>query len=321
MKKKTKEEFIRQAREVHGDRYEYPGQYLGTHIKMDILCLTHGIFLQASGEHLRGKGCRQCCFDAQKSNKEVFVKQAREIHGNKYEYPDYNDYINADTKMNIRCPEHEMFQQTPYHHISRKQGCPQCGIQKRADTQRLGKDKFINKAREIHGNKYEYIGKYIDTHTKIDILCPIHGNFQQNPHSHTGINPSGCPKCSIIISRQETEWLDYLGIELRQYKIKIKNKNGNVINIKADGYDPLTKTVYEFHGDFWHGNPNVFTNPFEWNPRTKCQMFELYKKTIEKEQLLKKAGYNVVVIWESEWNSIRHSANYRSKIINTQTGV
>ncbi len=71
-------------------------------------------------------------------------------------------------------------------------------------------------------------------------------------------------------------------------------------NFKADGYCKKTNTIFEFHGDFWHGNPNKY-NPNEINKVTKCTFGELYKKTLVKEKKIKKLGYNIVKMWESDW--------------------
>jgi G:T-mismatch repair DNA endonuclease (very short patch repair protein) len=68
----------------------------------------------------------------------------------------------------------------------------------------------------------------------------------------------------------------------------------------VDGYDPITNTIYEFNGDFWHGNPSKYKK-FDINPISGKTFGELYKKTLEKEDNLKKLGYNVISIWESDY--------------------
>lgn len=70
----------------------------------------------------------------------------------------------------------------------------------------------------------------------------------------------------------------------------------------ADGYDPATNTIYEFHGSYWHGDPKVYA-PDEFNKTTSCTFGELYQKTLKKEQIIKDLGYNLVVMWESEYNN------------------
>lgn len=81
----------------------------------------------------------------------------------------------------------------------------------------------------------------------------------------------------------------------------------NIINkteqFKVDGFDPLTNTVYEFNGDYFHGNPEIYPSN-NVNAINKKTFGELYTKTVEKENILKSAGYKVISIWENEWNLI-----------------
>ena len=74
-------------------------------------------------------------------------------------------------------------------------------------------------------------------------------------------------------------------------------------NYKADGYCQETNTIYEFHGDYWHGNPNKFILT-EINKTTKCSFGELYQKTLDKELVIINMGFNLITMWESEWNKI-----------------
>jgi len=83
---------------------------------------------------------------------------------------------------------------------------------------------------------------------------------------------------------------------ISEYKIP------NTIYI-ADGYCIETNTIYEFHGDYWHGNPNVYE--FDYiNEVVGKSMGELYKKTKDREEELKQLGFNLIVMWESEFDSL-----------------
>ena len=67
--------------------------------------------------------------------------------------------------------------------------------------------KFIEKARKVHGNKYDYSKvNYINSQTKVCIICPEHGEFWQRPNSH--LNGNGCPKCSGKYKYTTKEWID-----------------------------------------------------------------------------------------------------------------
>lgn len=71
--------------------------------------------------------------------------------------------------------------------------------------------------------------------------------------------------------------------------------------IKFDGYCKETNTVYEFHGDYWHGNPSLY-NSSDINEHTKSTFGELYTKTNKREEYIKSQGYNLVTIWESDYD-------------------
>ena len=120
---------------------------------------------------------------------EEFVRRAKAIHGDKYDYSKVV-YQKKDSKVCIICPKHGEFWQTPHNH-SRGQKCPKCALENKTMTT----EKFISKAQAIHGNMYNYSKvNYIDTKTKVCIICPIHGEFWQRPDIH--LRGSICPKCS-----------------------------------------------------------------------------------------------------------------------------
>lgn len=125
-KRLTTEEFIRRAREVHGDKYDYSkAQYVGWSVKTTIICPIHGEFLQSPNGHaVRKHGCPYCVFDALKQNQEDFIRRAKEVHGDKYDYSKVK-YNNARTKVIITCPVHGDFLQKPYHHLD-GHGCTKC---------------------------------------------------------------------------------------------------------------------------------------------------------------------------------------------------
>ena len=119
-------EFIRKAREVHGDRYDYSQlQYISSQSKVIIICKTHGEFLQRPDGHLQKHGCIKCVNRIKRrSNIEEFIKKANEIHGDTYDYSKFN-YINYGTKGIIICKHHGEFMQDARNHLSAK-GCRKC---------------------------------------------------------------------------------------------------------------------------------------------------------------------------------------------------
>ena len=70
---------------------------------------------------------------------------------------------------------------------------------------------------------------------------------------------------------------------------------------RVDGYHKDTNTVYEFYGDYFHGNPNVHDSN-HYNKLVYKTMGELYQKTIDRENTIKELGYNIISIWYSDYN-------------------
>jgi len=60
----------------------------------------------------------------------------------------------------------------------------------------------------------------------------------------------------------------------------------------------------DIHGDYWHGNPAVF-DPDDCNKHIKKSFNELYTKTTAEEKVIREAGYNLVVMWENDWNNLK----------------
>ena len=128
--------------------------------------------------------------------KENFIERAKKIHNDKYDYSNV-EYTNNSTKVCIVCPEHGEFWQIPDSHL-RGRGCPVCRWNKAKNSirkkQGLTREEFIEKARAIHGEKYDYSEVvYENTETNVRIICPEHGEFLQRPHHH--LHGSGCPIC------------------------------------------------------------------------------------------------------------------------------
>lgn len=123
---------------------------------------------------------------------EIWVNRAIAIHGDKYDYSK-TEYKGAHTKINIICKIHGEFLQNPSDHIYSKAGCPKCSNNnfKKTTTE------FILDSEKIHGNKYNYSKvEYINKNTKVIIICPEHGEFEQTPDNHLN-NKAGCSQCSI----------------------------------------------------------------------------------------------------------------------------
>ena len=186
MKKKI-EEFIKQAQKIHNGKYDYSKSiYINARTKLIITCPIHGDFEQKPNSHLNGCGCPQCA-NNKRMTKELFIQKSNKLHGDKYDYSKV-EYVNNFTKVCIICPKHGEFWQTPSSHLQ-GHGCQKCNR-----TKQLNTIEFINKAQQIHKNKYDYSKvNYLNNKTKICIVCAEHGEFYQEPSEH--LRGHGCPKC------------------------------------------------------------------------------------------------------------------------------
>lgn len=190
--KPTTEEFIRRAIKLHGDKYDYSEvDYKNSQTKVPIICLKHGIFYQTPNNHLLGKGCKKCESESRALTTEEFVRKAKEVHGDFYGYS-LTDYANSYTKVKIICPIHGVFEQKPNAHLNGR-GCLKCKIANQTFTI----EKFIEKAREVHGDKFDYslIKELATLQSKVPIICQTHGVFEQRANAHLG--GAGCSKCAV----------------------------------------------------------------------------------------------------------------------------
>jgi hypothetical protein len=184
----TQEQFIERSKEVHGDTYGYSKvEYVNSHIPVTITCRTHGDFTQRPFKHLLSQGCPTCAGNLRR-NTEEFIERAREVHGDTYDYSKV-EYVNSHTPVTITCRTHGDFTSTPGNHLSGT-GCGTCG-----GSERLNTEAFIERAKEVHGDTYDYSKvEYVNNNKKVLIICSEHGVFLQGPASHWA--GSGCPSCA-----------------------------------------------------------------------------------------------------------------------------
>jgi hypothetical protein len=196
--RRTTESFIVEANNIHGNEYDYSRvEYTRIDQKVSILCKKHGQFEQTPHTHLVYKsGCPDCAQDRNGDNTEIFISKAKVIHGDKYDYSQV-EYKNNSTKVKIICSEHGIFEQIPANHTTKSSGCPRCAHRKRGEVNTRTTDDFISEAKVIHGDKYDYSKSVYETiHTKLEIICPTHGSFQQQPSNHLHAK-HGCPQCAV----------------------------------------------------------------------------------------------------------------------------
>lgn len=187
--------FINSATVAHGDKYDYSKvEYINNITKISITCPEHGEFKQTPLAHLKS-GCGQCARTNKnrRSSSLIFTQNARSIHGDKYDYCKV-EYVNNNTDVIIICPKHGSFAQSPHNHLAGK-GCRSCGDLITLNHRRNNVDDFIEESHRTHNNKYDYSKvEYVNNKTKVSIICPVHGLFEQTPLTH---KRRGCGQCAI----------------------------------------------------------------------------------------------------------------------------
>lgn len=248
--KSSTEEFIERAVKIHGAKYTYEKvKYRTAREKVTITCKIHGDFEQAPDPHLKGHGCAKCRNEGNADRNllsvEDFIKRAREIHGDKYNY-DLVNYTGVDNPVKIICPVHGEFKQIPYVHLH-SCGCRKCGNKIRAEKKTIDTEEILARFRCMHGDSYDYSSfEYKGTQIKSTFICKKHGAFKQTPESH--MNGCGCPVCGLRISKTE----DYIARILESYT-KVEKRNRSLLKGKEiDILLPEYKIGIEYNGSYFH---------------------------------------------------------------------
>ena len=292
--KRTNEEFIKETEKIHNKKYDYSKVvYTNNHTKVCIICPEHGEFWQTPYEHLKGHGCPKCSGRSKLSTNE-FIKRAKEIHGDKYNYSKV-DYKNNSTKVCIICKEHGEFWQTASEHL-RGHGCPKCGLSSIIDKKSLPFEYYLLKFQKIHKNKYDYSNTvYVDSLTKINIICPVHGEFWQLPYDHSVGH--GCPKCANQQSKAENEIVEFLKENTTS---DIQTRNNNIISPhELDIYIPENKLAIEYDGLIWHSEKFGKDKNYHLNKTIECEKY----------------GIKLIHVFENEWCSNKEIVKTKLKYI------
>jgi len=240
-KRLTTKEFIQKAKLIHGNKYDYSKvDYINNYTKVCIICSEHGEFWQKPTMHIfRQNKCPKCSNNC-KLTIENFIQKAKLIHGNKYDYSKIEYISNNTTKINIICPIHKIFTQKILVHL-RGHGCPKCKKLYSPTT-----NEFIQNAKLIHNNKYDYSKvNYINNKTKVCIICPEHGEFWQKPNNH--LTDQGCFKCKNSKGEKIIhEWLKDNNILFETQKI-FKNCK-HLRSLPFDFYISSLNTCIEYDG-------------------------------------------------------------------------
>jgi hypothetical protein len=190
--------FIQKAKKIYNDKYDYSKTNYEKAINLvKIVCPLHGEFQVTPHKHLGGQGCPKCSEISKRKKRmttqDSFIQKSKEIHGDLYDYSQ-SIYNGLSNKVDVICPIHGSFKILPGNHY-KGQGCPICGDQKQGQNTRDNTSIFIQKAKQQHGDTYDYsLVDYTKSNIAVDIICKKHGVFSMRPNNH--LNHEGCPICN-----------------------------------------------------------------------------------------------------------------------------
>jgi Zn finger protein HypA/HybF involved in hydrogenase expression len=322
----TNEIFLREAETLWKGRFHYKNLNLQKEIRaedqtIDVYCkrcdksFTTNVRYHLYLNH-NGGGCLSCSKrinqETQRGTTESFIKLAVEKWGDLFDYS-HVSYINVDTPVLIFCrSHHDYFRLTPYKHLNNKYGCPVCGNKKKNEHR---KNKCISafnaevERRIQEGGLDVTQAKYDGFLSPVQLKCLVCNCSFSTIGQHFIDGGGRCPVChpprsyskpsreAIKRITDDTGLAFISALTGNEYSI-LRDKN----KLKVDAYNKELNLVIEFYGDLFHGNPILFTPDARCHPYDKSVTAEeLYRRTKHREQLILKAGYNLITIWEKDW--------------------
>ena len=289
MRKLTQQEVIKRIRAVHGDSYDLSRvAYINKRTKVVVGCKNHSptLYFETSVEQLfRGQGCFKCgkikAGKTRRTSFSDFIKQAEKNHPEVYwkRYTvDKSTYKHTGEKVRVHCSEHDISWDIIANAFKTGQGCRACSYEKTAIARRLPLAEILERAKILHGNKYDY-SKAKQPENQIDeiiVICPKHGEFESivGNHIHPDIR-SGCPICNA--SRGEKKLSIYFKSKVIRYETQ-KMFEGLKLegNLKCDFYIPDYNVVIEYNGRQHYEPVKAFGGEKE------------FKKTVKRDKIKKK---------------------------------
>lgn len=256
----TTESFLEKYNEKFGDKYDTSlVEYKDFETKVKLICPKHGVFEMSPHSLMSGKGCPKCGKEMGHENKKIareeIIARASKIHNFKYDYSKTFWNVLSD-EVTMTCPIHGDFTQTMRKHLMGS-GCRECGYEKNRNTFRTPINEIIDKCKEVHNNKYEYIidFEYVNNKSYLHAVCPIHGEFWQEINAH--LHGQGCPECGREETtkklRKDKEYMVKRAIEVHGEKYSYDNFV--YVNWHTKSY-----VTCPIHGDFFVTPLNHVTN-------------------------------------------------------------
>lgn len=180
--------------------------YINQSTRVKLYCRKHDHhFTAPPKQHAKGdSGCKFCSRDNRIANRKSAKITAEELRclikqkgKGKYTYPDMSTFEGMSTKMLFVCDIHGDRWQTPSNYLAGVHECERCAVAATKSKLRISKNEWMRRIEEKHGKKFSYPGwnelKVEGQNTKLQVICPQHGLFEQQLVAH--VRSNGCPKC------------------------------------------------------------------------------------------------------------------------------
>lgn len=309
MKKKTIENLESEIKSLNNGILLTPNQiYTNTNTHMEFICKNKHIWTAKPNVILRGCGCPLCYKEQDRPLRvtlEGFRLKLSNINTTRISQIHIleDTWKGVETKHKFGCEYGHVWLTTPDNIIHRLSGCPMCYGNNKKTTESFQRELY-NRSIDNPGFQIalEDGQEYINASTKLLFVCSNKHNWVATPSDI--LSGYGCPTCARKpFSRKAIKWLKSIE-DILGYKIQHAENLGEYIIpgtlYRADGYDKHTNTIYEYHGNRFHGNPDMF------NPTDKCHPFDkeltagiLFNRTTNKENKIRELGYNLIIQWET----------------------
>lgn len=261
------------------------------------LCENNHEWMATINNRAKGKGCPFCFgrFPTENNNLLfLFPDIANQWHPVKNMDLTPKDVLSgAEKKVWWLCKEGHEWESYIYSRTGpKKQGCPYCaGIKVMPTNNLLIKNPNLAKQWNIDKNgSLNSTDVLSSSSKKVWWLCE--NGHEWNASINSRSRGNGCPFCSKRVSKLCKQWLDGLNITDREVYIKTKENYYYV-----DGFNSTNNIIYEFLGDYWHGNPLKF-NFWVLNNSTGKTFGELFTNTLNKFIDLYLHEYTLIYKWE-----------------------
>ena len=294
------EDVISRFKKVHKDLYDYSlyTKWEGWHQTFEVKCKKHEgyIFKPTPASHFYQKSGCDKCFRIKLSllsikPQELYIKQAKVVHANRYDYSQ-TVYEGDKKDLTIICKEHGPRTIRADHHLSGS-GCMPCWREIMSSVLLYSFNDFFKIANEVHLGKYKYKEETYSTYNEeITIICPEHGEFRQVAWYHA--KGSGCISCNQSKGEREVERF-LLNKNIKYEKQKKFPGCKRKRELPFDFWIPFMRTLIEYDGEqhYKERKEGIYKGKFE----------DIQQRDNIKNEFCKKVGLTLLRIrWDEDIN-------------------